>query len=548
MHRNSHLGTILLLCLLGLVAAGCSSNDADVANGPATNPFLSAALYGITHFDPSQSDSTPYGPPNGTYRVSPEEFPIVCGGPVNIITLASTNASYMWGVGTDRVAYIRSSGGQWIEEARINAPAYMAPTLGPIAPAVHLQIGGMELEGMTSADLDAVLSASYGQAYSFRLMNSTYSAVDNDNVLYANYGNGVYAFALVNPNDPSAGIAVVRSIADIRSIQGAIVDGVRLFGLSMTYDGHLLAGFSNGLAVIDRSLDPATAQFVPFGAGETLNNSMAVDENNGIYIATDKYMRKYVWTGTTLSALEADGAWVSAYDAPTDAVPPMIKFGLGTGSTPTLMGFGTDPDKLVVITDGCKQMKLVAFWRDEIPDGFVQRPGTASRRIAGQIQVTCGFSPVPEWIQSEQSVVVSGYGAFVVNNIPANAATYDIATANKILGVAAMGPMYAPPTGAQRFAWNPVADEWTSVWARSDVSSTSMVPIHSRLGSMALVNGYTAADGWEVTGMDWTTGATVHRTIFGHKTFGNGAYAILQYLNNGDLVFNSFVGPYRVSY
>ena len=75
-----------------------------------------------------------------------------------------------------------------------------------------------------------------------------------------------------------------------------------------------------------------------------------------------------------------------------------------------------------------------------------------------------------------------------------------------------------------------------------------MVPIHSRLGSMALVNGYSAADGWEVTGMDWTTGATVHRTIFGHKTFGNGAYAILQYLNNGDLVFNSFVGPYRVSY
>ena len=548
MHRNSRLGTILLLCLVGLVAAGCSSNDADVANGPATNPFLSAALYGITHFDPSQSDSTPYGPPKGTHRVSPEDYPIVCGGPVNIITLASTNASYMWGVGTDRVAYIRSSGGQWVEEARIDAPAYMSPTLGPIAPEDHLRIGAMELEGMTSTDLNTVLSESYGQAYNLRIMNSSYSAVDNDNVLYANYGNGVYAFALVNPNDPSAGIAVVRSIADIRSIQGAIVEGVRLFGLSMTYDGRLLVAFSNGLAAIDRSLDPATAQFVPFGAGETVYNSIAVDENNGVYIATDKFMHKLVWTGTTLSTLEADGAWISAYDAPTDAVPPMIKFGLGTGSTPTLMGFGTDPDKLVVITDGCKQMKLVAFWRDAIPEGFVQKPGTASRRIAGQIQVTCGFSPVPEWIQSEQSVVVNGYGAFVVNNIPENAATYDIANANKILGVAAMGPMYAPPTGAQRFAWDPVADEWTSVWARSDVSSTSMVPIHSRLGSMALVNGYTAADGWEVTGMDWTTGATVHRTIFGRKTFGNGAYAILQYLNNGDLVFNSFVGPYRVSY
>ena len=37
-----------------------------------------------------------------------------------------------------------------------------------------------------------------------------------------------------------------------------------------------------------------------------------------------------------------------------------------TGATPTLMGFGNDEDKLVVITDGAKRMKLVAFWRDAI--------------------------------------------------------------------------------------------------------------------------------------------------------------------------------------
>ena len=548
MRRKVRSGAIFLLCLLGLVAAGCSTNTEHFVNGPVTNPFLSAALYGITHFDPSQSDSTLYGPPRGTYRVSPETYPISFAGPVNIITLASTNPSFMWGVGTDRVAYIRSSNGAWLEEARIEAPAYMAPTLGPVDPEFHRSIGERELEGMTSADLNALFVQGYGQAYNLRIMNSSYSAVDNDNVLYANYGNGVYAFALADASNPSAGISIVRSIADIRTIQGAVVDGVRLFGLSMTYDGHLLVAFSNGLAAIDRSLDPATARFVPFGAGETVNNSIAVDEKNGVYIATDKYMRKLVWTGTTLSTQESDGAWTSGYDAPTDAVPPMIKFGLGTGSTPTLMGFGTDPDKLVVITDGCKRMKLVAFWRDEIPDGFVQKPGTASRRIAGQIQVTCGFSPLPEWIQSEQSVVVNGYGAFVVNNRPENAATYDIASANKILGVAAMGPMYAPPTGAERFEWDPDADEWRSVWTRSDVSSTSMVPIHSQSGNMALVNGYTAADGWEVTGMDWTTGETVHRTIFGRQTYGNGAYAILQYLKNGDLLFNSFVGPYRVSY
>lgn len=65
---------------------------------------------------------------------------------------------------------------------------------------------------------------------------------------------------------------------------------------------------------------------------------------------------------------------------------------------------------------------------------------------------------------------------------------------------------------------------------------------------MAMVNGYTDENGWEITGMDWDTGETVHRTIFGDANFGNGAYAILQYLKNGDLLFNSFCGPIRVSY
>ena len=43
-----------------------------------------------------------------------------------------------------------------------------------------------------------------------------------------------------------------------------------------------------------------------------------------------------------------------------------LKWDMALGSTPTLMGFGDDEDKLVVITDGAKQMKIVAFWRDEI--------------------------------------------------------------------------------------------------------------------------------------------------------------------------------------
>ncbi len=313
----------------------------------------------------------------------------------------------------------------------------------------------------------------------------------------------------------------------------------------MTYDGYVIVGFTNGVAVINRDLNVDSASFYRFGDDEYVSNSLSVDENNGIYVASNKLMRKLVWTGATLSDNESAGAWSCPYDTATE-LPPIIKFDNGTGSTPTLMGFGGNSDKLVVITDGAKQMKLVAFWRDTIPNGFVQKPGTASRRIAGQIQVTCGFSPLPEWIQSEQSVVVHGYGAFVVNNIP-QTVNSDIVNKNKILQVSLMGPAYDSSYGVERFEWDPAADGWYSVWTRSDVSSTSMIPVYSKSGDMALINGY-MSNGWEVTGLDWDTGEIVHRTIFGDQNFGNGAYAILQYLKDGDLLFNSIAGPLRVHY
>lgn len=73
-----------------------------------------------------------------------------------------------------------------------------------------------------------------------------------------------------------------------------------------------------------------------------------------------------------------------------------------------------------------------------------------------------------------------------------------------------------------------------------------MIPAVSSASNMVFVNGYTKADGWEVSGLDWETGATVHRVIFGQTSRGNGAYAIIQYLENGDLLFNSVGGPFRV--
>src|SRR5437879_6165885 len=110
---------------------------------------------------------------------------------------------------------------------------------------------------------------------------------------------------------------------------------------------------------------------------------------------------------------EASDAWAEPYDR--GIVMPAPKIGDGTGSTPTLMGFGPDEDKLVVITDGAKKMRLVAFWRDAIPTGAKERAGVPSARTVDQIEVDVG--PGIEIVQSEQSVATYGDYAFVVNNI-----------------------------------------------------------------------------------------------------------------------------------
>ena len=204
------------------------------------------------------------------------------------------------------------------------------------------------------------------------------------------------------------------------------------------------------------------------------------------------------------------------------------------------MGFGPDEDHLVVLTDGVDRMKVVAFWRDEIPADFVQKPGTQSRRIAGQIQITAGLPLDTPWVQSEQSVVVNGRGTFVVNNMVPKG------HADKMIDVLINGPVVAPPQGMERVEWNPQTHEWRSVWARGDVASTSMVPMASSASDIVFVNGYSRADGWEVTGLDWNTGEIVHRTIFGQTNFGNGAYALIQFLENGDMLFNSVGGPFRI--
>lgn len=112
---------------------------------------------------------------------------------------------------------------------------------------------------------------------------------------------------------------------------------------------------------------PSLRDFTTCGAHSVGDNSghrpRPCGMTAGQYCVTSKYMRKVVWDGKNLSDKKADGAWKSEYDY----MPNPKAMSRGSGNTPTLMSFGPDDDKLVVLADAGAKISVIALWRDEIP-------------------------------------------------------------------------------------------------------------------------------------------------------------------------------------
>jgi hypothetical protein len=237
-----------------------------------------------------------------------------------------------------------------------------------------------------------------------------------------------------------------------------------------------------------------------------VRNGFAVDEAGGIYIASRDHQHKVVWTGERLSTDEALGAWTAAYPN---------AWGHGTGATPSLMGFG-DEDRFVVITDGSPVMNVVLFWRDAIPSDWQALPDAPDRRIAGMLPANMG-DPTLQAIQSEQSVVVAGTGALVVNNAARNAPWYLPARARSLLvGYLGSNPEYQP-FGVQKFAWNPRARRLEPAWVNREVSSPNCVPIASYASQLVYLIG-ARNNRWTLEALDWETGREAfHYEIGGQR-------------------------------
>ncbi len=290
-------------------------------------------------------------------------------------------------------------------------------------------------------------------------------------------------------------------------------------GMNMTYDGWIVLPTESGYVVaISQDLSEYRMVRLPHDLDEDMEtqgvgygwvrNGLALDDAGGIYIASRNHMHKIIWREQAFSTAKEDGAWREPYRNST---------GAGTGATPSLMGFG-DEDRLVVLTDGDHRMNMTLFWRDDIPKDWAHLENAPSKRIAGLAPVTMGALNVSE-IQSEQSVVVSGYGALVVNNTPQNLPFYmpnDGFARGFYVGPLGSNPRFQP-YGVQKFHWNPKERKLFNSWTRADVSSPNGVPWVSA-GSKQLYFIGARNNKWTLEALNWYTGEeTFYYELGGQK-------------------------------
>jgi hypothetical protein len=287
-------------------------------------------------------------------------------------------------------------------------------------------------------------------------------------------------------------------------------------GMSLTYDGQLAFATELGnLFVIPSDADPNDLGEIPVistnqdcatadeAALEIVSNSVAIDENGGIYVLTSVAMYRFDWDGSALSL-----AWRAEYQS-AEEVPSPIRLGPGSGSTPSLMGTAADDDRFVVITDGLGLMNLVLFWRDEVPADWDPIAPGKDPRIACEIPIDFGTGAT-EAI-SEQSVAVRGYSAVVVNDLLSNPTINP--PSMLALGALAQNSVSAleggipdkAPFGLERIDWDPETRTCETVWANSEVSVPNGIPSISH-GS-GLVYGAGQRNGqWGLEGLDFETG------------------------------------------
>ncbi|WP_299944524.1 hypothetical protein [uncultured Microbulbifer sp.] len=529
---------IIALLTLNIVCSSLTALSADTLlkfEMPARNPYLADSNNAMAHGDSAQQDAVLQPGPMGPSRIlSTSELQYNFSGPglMGILTSGEyvDGQRVFWGNGLDRLVKLDYQSYQTITE-------FYLPNVEPYTESqAEKSIVGFD---KSNSGLLAVIRG-FMEIWKLKNLSGLYTVLDKDHNYYVGNKSGlIQVYGDQNPMNSRSPIIKLRQWQLPDEVTGPIV------GINLTYDGRLIVATEHGyLVAVKRDFSEYQRVRIRHSEGAEnkatqragygwVRNGFAIDQEGGIYIASQEHIHKVVWTGEKLSTDISDGAWTEPY---------LNQWKHGTGATPSLMGFGEE-DQFVVITDGQPQMNLVLFWRNAIPDNWQQLSNTSSRRVAGQLPVNMGKTQAFE-IQTEQSVVVAGYGALVVNNNANNKPWYLPKQAVSVLQSYLGSHPDHQPYGAQKFKWDPVSRQLREDWVNPSISSPSAVPIVGIGSNMAYLIG-ARNNQWTLEGLDWDTGVSKFHYVIGGQRY-NPLYSATLIDNDGNIHYGTPWGRVRL--
>jgi len=475
-------------CLLACAFAALSGLSHSQSN--SANPWLADSPWPMTHHDSGASDTSPFPGPSNPAQLGAAQF--VFTNLINVTLAMSPKYAdgqrVYWGSNLSDVYKLAIVNGQLQQVATLSKPS----------------TGSSGLSG-------------------------AYTLVDRDNIFYTVQGNQLLAYTDLGQFNSAIRLKYQTSVTSSDDV---------IVGLNMLWDGHLAFVTSNGVVgVINR--DFSGLQTATLGDGqEQVSNSLATDYEGGIYVVTSQALYRAQWTGSNLTLDESSGAWRAKYI--TGSSTPSGSLGAGSGSTPTIMGSGNQ--RFVVITDGAQVANLVLYWADTIPTDFTSPAPNVSNRIAAMLPVNFG-DPQRTVTSSQQSVVISGYGAAVVSNDYSTPPSLsDGTTAQSGTAVVLFSGLPAvQPWGVQKFVWNSVTKQLASAWATLAVSCPNGVPTVSdasnRFYCVGAYNGQ-----WTIESLNWSSGGQHFRRFVGSSENYNSYYSGMELTGDGGIIYGSTDG------
>ncbi|WP_205959734.1 hypothetical protein [Flammeovirga aprica] len=505
---------------------------------PQTNPWLTESVYPTSHHNPAQTDVSPIAGPAFSMQLSKDQ--------VKTIPAVFNSNPTTKHIGKDRIIMI--SGVNGVRKVLATGDQFEQvsflpyPGLEGAEPNEIMEVVDRMDKARFAHDDKAILAESKNMAdlgFTFKTVaNGVYNLFDNEGYHYSMY-SGVNIMKSTDNNDVNAPQQLVKTANITDGLPADLAKNVtRAVGFGMTYDGHLAVAAPGMVGLYSRDLD--LKGYITF-PGEIVDNSIAIDES-GIYVVTSENMYKVVWTGDKLSYDEKDGGWKAPYDTMDgEKAVAMGALSRGSGTTPTLMGFGGDEDKLVLIADADENgTKLVAFWRDQIPSNFKQKEGTKSRRIADQIRVDVSDLTI------EPSPVVMGNRVVVINcTFPEPSETRGDIFGNAMTS----GVTRHAPRGIQQFVWNTEENKFEKSWTNMTIDNTDTMVPHVSAKSNVIYFANKVGLNYEYTGLDWNTGEMVGRwKMPTESAYYNNWGGIGYFLEDGDLILGGFFSAKRINF